>query len=682
MTISKKNTKAIRGLKKILPVNKAALLVLGLCLGLSIPLSAGTGVMPGEVITGQNSTIDTLNSPAYIYDGNDLGFTYTKKKTSFRVWTPVSSEVKVLIYETAEGEKHKTLKLKKDVKGTWAGEMKGDLNGNYYLYEVTINGKVNRTPDPYSKGLSANSKRSLIFDVRNTDPIGWGSQKIAPFKEFTDAVIYEVHVRDFSIHENSGMKNKGKYLAFTETGTKGPDGEKTGIEHIKELGVTHVHLLPVYDFGSIDEKGPKDQYNWGYDPMFFNVPEGSYASTPDGEARIKEFKQMVMSLHNNGLRVVMDVVYNHTFRTGVSAFDILVPKFYYRVREDGSYSDASACNNEVATEKPMVRNFILSSLKYWMSEYKIDGFRFDLLGIYDTETMALIVKELRKIDPSVLLYGEPWAPGSSPIPESLRVMKGSQRNLGFAVFNDNIRDAIKGDTQGERPGFVQGVLTEKRSVIRGIEGSINDFTARPDETINYVSAHDDLCLWDKLIKSSPGAAEDEITKMSKLANGIVLTSQGIPFLHAGEEYARTKKGEHNTHNKSDEFNQYVYSNKVKYKGLFDYYRGLIQMRKQHPAFRMTTAEMVKEKLEFFNTPDGTIGYRLKDNANKDSWKNIIVLFNGNKTDCQITLPLEDNWNVAVDDDEAGCTPVKTGTSMIKGNKVSLKASSMMVLYNE
>lgn len=622
-----------------------------------------------------------LDDQDYIYNGNDLGFTYSPLKTSFKVWTPVASEVRILLFKSPQGDEFATHVLARDAKGTWSVTIPGDLNNSYYLYEVIIDGKLKRTPDPYSTGLSMNSTRSLIFDLKATNPQGWDTQKRSDFRNMTDAVIYEVHVRDFSINKNSGIRNKGKYLAFTETGTRGPNGEKTGVDHLKELGVTHVHLLPVYDFGSVDESR-SDQYNWGYDPMFYNVPEGSYATDPNGDTRIREFKRMVQGLHNNGLRVVMDVVYNHTHTIGSSAFDVLVPGYYYRFDAEGRYSDASGCGNEIATEKPMVRSFILNSLKYWMKEYKIDGFRFDLLGAFDVETARQIVNELRAADPSVLLYGEPWAPGRSPMPESMRVIKGNQKNLGLAVFNDNIRDAIKGDTQGTRPGFVQGVLSDKEAVKRGIEGSINDFTAQPTETINYVASHDDLCLWDKLIKTSPGSSESEIMKMSMLSNGIIFTSQGISFLHGGEDFARTKKGNPNTFQAGDEFNQFIYSNKTKYRNLFRYYQGLIKLRRNHPAFRMTSAGMIRKNLSFFDSPEGTIGFMIKNNANNDTWSRITVLYNTNKTPVRITLPVQANWTVVVDDDEAGINPVRTGTSRVRSNSVELKPVSMMVMYSK
>lgn len=615
------------------------------------------------------------------YKKDDLGPHYSERMSTFRVWAPLADEVDIIVYESNRDSSGTLTKMDRGENGTWVAVIKGDLANKYYVYRVKKDGKEKTTADPYSTALSKNSRRSLILDMKSTDPEGWQSQKIPELEKTTDAIIYEVHVRDFSVDENSGMHNKGKYLAFAENGTQGPDGEKTGVEHLKELGITHVQLLPVYDFGSVDENR-SDAYSWGYDPEFFNVPEGSYSTDPDNSSRITEFKKMVMNLHNNGIGVIMDVVYNHTFRTGVSAFDILAPEYFYRLDSAGNYSNASGCGNEMATEKPMVRSFILNSLKHWLREYKIDGFRFDLLGAVDLETMKQIVNELRSINPQIIIYGEPWAPGTTPLKDNERILKGNQRNLGFAVFNDNIRDAIKGDTQGSRPGFVQGVDTLKASVMSGIEGSINDFTDSPAETINYVSCHDDLCHWDKLFKSSAGADTADIIRMSKLSNGIVLTSQGIAFLHGGEEFARTKYGEHNTFNKGDKYNKFIYSNKLKYPELFSYYKGLVELRKNHPSFRLTSADEVRKTLSFFNTPEGTIGYMLDNTNNSDKWKKIIVLYNANRQSENIVLPHSGSWKVAVNEIEAGDRQVQKGTQVVKGGNAEVAAVSMMVLYSE
>jgi pullulanase len=619
-------------------------------------------------------------------DSEEMGFIYSPSKTSFSVWAQDVRSMNLLLYDSPEGDKVRKFPMSKTGAGIWFVTVKEDLKNFYYLYEVGRKGKIFTTPDPCSKCLSANSKRSLIFDSKETDPKGWEKDIYPKTKEskvycknYTDAVIYETHLRDFSINKDSGIKNKGKYLAFTETGTKTPDGFSTGIDHLKELGITHVQLLPVYDFGSVDETKP-DDYNWGYDPLFYNSPEGSYSTNPNGLERVKEFKQMVMSLHNNGIGVIMDVVYNHTFDAATSAFDILAPKYYYRMDAKGKYSSASGCGNEIATEKPLVRQFIIESLKYWMREYKIDGFRFDLMGCFDTETVKEISKELKKINPDIILYGEPWAPGSSPIPEKLRLVKGNQRGTGFAVFNDNIRNAVKGDTQGSLPGFVQGDSTNKTQVEKGIEGSINDFTDSPLESLNYVSCHDDLCLWDKLKKSSPESDVSELKKMSKLANGIVLTSQGIGFLWEGEEFARSKMGEPNTFNMGDKYNELDYTRKKEFGDLFEYYRGLVALRKAHPAFRMTSAAEIKKHLSFISAPEKVIAYSIAGNANGDEWKEIIVIYNSDKKSRRIELPDYGKWNVAVNQEAAGPDKVSKGIAELSGKFVTVPGVSMYVLY--
>lgn len=616
----------------------------------------------------------------FCYTGNDLGFTYSNQETKFRVWAPGLSEVKILLYDSPTANEAQRYQLTKDIQGTWYGKITGDLNGKYYLYEVVQNDQILQTPDPYSRGLAANGSRSLIFDPEIINPPGWSDQTRPQFSAPTDAVIYETHIRDFSRHPNSGIRNKGKYLAFTETNTQESGGEKTGLAHLLELGITHVHLMPIYDFGSVNELNDQE-YNWGYDPMYYNVPEGSYATNPDGIARLREVKEMMLSLHQNGLRVIMDVVYNHTYNTISSAFDVLVPQFYYRLNSDGSYSNASGCGNEIASEKFMVRKFILDSLKYWVKEYQIDGFRFDLLGVLDIKTMTQIVTELREIEPSLIFYGEPWRAGDTPLEPALHIWKGRQKGLGFAVFNDHFRDAIKGDLRGSRWGFVQGASCEWENIKRGIQGAINDFAAAPTEAVNYVSAHDDLCLWDKLVKSCPGMADAQLMQLSKLANGIILTSQGIAFLHGGEEFGRTKSGHPNTYNAGDDINQYDYRRKGIYRELFEYYAGLISLRREHPAFRMTTAELVRKHLRFLTTPEHSIGFILGDFANGDSWEKIVVIFNCKNQAQVMRLPETATWIIVANEYEAGVNPVVSEEATFNGKEITLPPYSMKILHN-
>lgn len=622
---------------------------------------------------------EAINDQAYYYDGDDLGFTYTPAATAFRVWTPVATEVRLLLFNGPNDPNCTKHQMNHDRNGTWYLSLSGDLAGKYYLFEVKIYDQWFQTPDPYSKGLSANSKRSMVLNMQATNPPGFEDHFRPEFNRFTDAIIYETHVRDLTVHPLSGIRNKGKFLAFTETDTRGPAGEKTGLAHLKELGVTHVHLLPIADFDRVDET--KDTgYNWGYDPEFYNVPEGSYATNPNDDSRVRELKQLIMTLHQNGLRLVMDMVYNHTSNVGTSAFDILVPRFFYRMDPQGNYASASGCGNELATERPMVRKFILDSLKFWVREYKVDGFRFDLLGIYDMETIKAMIKMLHDLNPSLLLYAEPWAAGLVRLPEEMLFYKGRQRYTGLAVFNDNFRNAVKGDSSGSWPGYVQGRVEERGAVIKGLMGAIEDFAALPCESVNYVSAHDDLCLWDKLIKSEPEASEEERIRMSQLANGIILVAQGTAFLHGGEEFARTKKGIRDTVRSGDEVNQYDYTRKIKYDQLFRFYKGMIALRRQHPAFRMNTPEQIRKNLRFFPTSQGTIGFMLENGANGDSWKNIIVLINPNRFAVGVNLPISGPWTVVVNENEAGVTPVVSGISRISNNWLEIPPIAMMVMH--
>ena len=419
----------------------------GFCLAYSILFSA----------KAQKSIYDSYP----VYKGNDLGLTYSPKQSIFRIWSPTAEKAQIVFYKNGDGGEPTVLQECKDLNGTWIAKVPGDMKGKFYAFKVMINGKwLNEVPDPYAKAVGVNGKRAMVVDLKETNPAGWEKDKSPFFKNKTDAILYELHVRDASIAENSGIKNKGKFLGLTETGTKNAEGLSTGLDHIKELGVTHVHLLPSFDFNSVDESKPdKPQYNWGYDPLNYNVPEGSYSTNPyDGVTRIKEFKQMVQAFHQNGLRVVMDVVYNHTGLTEDSNFNQLVPGYYYRQTKDGKFSNATACGNETASERPMMRKFMLESVLYWVKEYHIDGFRFDLMGVHDIETMNLISKELHKIKPDILLYGEGWTAGSSPLPDSLRALKKYAYKLDrIAVFSDDIRDGIKGSVfEHEDKGFASG----------------------------------------------------------------------------------------------------------------------------------------------------------------------------------------------------------------------------------
>jgi len=630
-----------------------------------------------------------------VYKGNDLGLTYSKKQSTFRIWAPTAEKVQLIFYNRGDDHIDTGLfDMDKGADGTWVKKIARDLEGKFYVFKVQVNGKwLNEVPDPYAKAVGINGKRALVVDRKNTNPPGWEKDKSPVFKNKTDAILYELHVRDASINENAGIKNRGKYLGLTETGTKNQDGLSTGLDHIKELGVTHVHLLPVYDFYSIDEsKLDKPQYNWGYDPVNYNVPDGSFSTNPyDGVTRIKEFKQMVQAFHQNGLRVVMDVVYNHTRLTEESNFNQLVPGYYYRQTADGKFSNATACGNETASERYMMRKFMLESVLYWVNEYHIDGFRFDLMGVHDIETMNLISKELHKIKPDILLYGEGWTAGSSPFPDSLRAIKKYAYKLDrIAVFSDDIRDGIKGSVfEHTDKGFVSGKPGMEESIKFGIVASCKHpqvdyakvnyskapYSAQPWNTITYCECHDNHVLWDKLAISASTIKESSRIQMQMLALSIVLTSQGIPFLHAGTEFLRTKKGVENSFESPDSINAIDWSLKTANPYLVDYVRKLIRMRKDHPAFRMTTASQIEKEINFLhNQPNGIIAYTINGVNLKDSWKKIIVFLNGTMGRRTVTLPAG-KWKTAIWDNYFG-----NGVDM--EGKFYLDSFSCTVLFQE
>ncbi|MFW6007524.1 MAG: type I pullulanase, partial [Halanaerobiales bacterium] len=434
-----------------------------------------------------------LNHINYYYPGKDLGVICTEEKTQFKIWAPIAKNVEVFIFENEEKpEKAGRYELKKDLKGTWVLELDKNLEGKYYIFRLYYNNKYYDTIDPYARAVGTNSKAGLIVNLEKTNPDGWKNDQRVKIDSPVDAVIYELHVKDFSTSRASGMKNRGKYLAFTEEATTTPDGYKTGIDHLKELGITHVHLLPVFDFASVDDENPND-YNWGYDPYYYNTPEGSFASDPSDDSRIKELKKMIKKLHDNDIGVIMDVVYNHTYYTEGSCFQLTAPGYFYRTYKC-EFANGSGCGNEIATERPMVRKFIVDSVTYWAREYHIDGFRFDLMGLIDRETMSQVEEVLHNIDSSILIYGEPWYALPPSLDSSKQIFKGVQKGMNIAVFNDNFRGAIKGDNDEAGKGFVSGashcVESIKRVVVGGINYSneIKDFTSSPKEAINYVSS--------------------------------------------------------------------------------------------------------------------------------------------------------------------------------------------------
>lgn len=591
-----------------------------------------------------------------VYKGNELGLTYTPKESMFRIWAPTAEKAELLLYKEGKGgDPVNTFSLQKSANGTWTLLLAGDKKGLFYTFRVMVNNQWNNeVPDPYAKAVGVNGKRAMVVDLGETNPFGWDNDISPGFKNPTDAIIYELHVRDASIAANSGIKNKGNFLGLTEKGTKNAEGLSTGLDHLKELGVTHIHLLPCYDFNSIDETNAEEKYNWGYDPLNYNVPEGSYSTNPyDGITRIKEFKQLIKTFHENGLRVIMDVVYNHTALTETSNFNQLVPGYYYRQTKDGKFSNASACGNETASERPMMRKFILESMKYWVQEYHVDGFRIDLMGIHDIETMNLISRELHKIKPDILLYGEGWTAGTSPLPDSLKALKANASKLDrIAVFSDDIRDGIKGSVfEHEDKGFASGKPGMEESVKFGIVASCKHpqvdynkvnyskkpYSAEPWQTVTYCECHDNHSLWDKLAISANDASEAQREEMHKLALSIVITSQGISFLHAGTEFLRSKKGVENSFESPDSINEIDWSLKTKNINVFEYVKALIKMRKAHPAFRMNSAKQIADNIKFLDAlPPGVIAYSINGAAVGDTWKKIFVAFNGTGKEMSIT----------------------------------------------
>lgn len=629
------------------------------------------------------------------YSGTDLELNVDSNGTHFSLWSPEAEAAEVLLYHTGRNTpSYQTLPMSKGSNGVWRAAVAQQLYGKYYTFRIKYNGKwLAETPGVWAKAVGPNGQRAAIIDFDSTNPEGWATDKGPELKNLTDAVIYEMHHRDFSIDPSSGIVNKGKFLALTEQQTKSVLGDKTGIDHLKELGVTHVHILPSYDYNSVDETNlPANQYNWGYDPYNYNTPEGSYSTNPsDPSTRIKEMKEMVKALHDAGIGVIMDVVYNHTANNDDSNFSLTAPGYYYRHRPDGTYSNASGCGNETASERQQMRNFIINSTKYWAGEYHIDGFRFDLMAIHDIETMNQVAAELKKINPSILIYGEGWTAGDSPLPVENRAMKENVSKMeGIAVFSDDIRDAIKGHySRAEGRGFVTGKPGNEETVKIGIVASTAHpqvdyskgnnskfaYATSPEMIINYVSCHDDLTLTDKLVKSMPGSTEAERQRAARLAQTIVFTSQGTPLMFAGEEIFRDKRGVQNSYKSPDSINAIDWTLKHKNADQFEYYKQLINLRKQHPAFRMTTANEIANHIAFDKIAlDNVISYSIKDNANGDEWEEIKLVFNGNNTPVTVSVPKGD-WTIIAEDGHLNTE----GLGLSKGGRITVPPTSALIL---
>lgn len=612
---------------------------------------------------------------------------YSPKSTTFSLTTsPDVKKVDVVISDNDSDTAQQLVKSMKRVgAGKWKLTVKNDLKGKYYVFSVYNQAQPDHTPGVFAKAVGVNGKRGAIVDLKDTDPDGWADDVRPELKNPCDLIIYEMHHRDFSMDMSSGIKNKGKFLALTEP---------AAISHLRRLGVNAVHILPSFDFASIDESKPDvAQYNWGYDPLNYNVPEGSYSTNAaDPKARIREFKQMVQALHKAGIRVILDVVYNHTFDINGSNFQKTYPDYFFRKNAEGKYSDGSGCGNETASDKELMREFMKESVAYWVNEYHIDGFRFDLMGVHDIETMNEIHDVVAQIDPTIYIYGEGWSAGSCAYPQDKLATKANTCELnGIGAFSDDMRDALRGpfsdDTKG---GFLAGVPGQEESIKFGIAGAISHpqidmtkvnyskvpWTNEPSQMVAYVSCHDDMCLTDRLRSSIPYIGDDELIRLDLLAQTAVLTSQGVPFILSGEEMLRDKKGVHNSFRSPDSINRLDWNNLKRYPQVFDYYAGLISLRKQHPAFRMGSADEVRKNLCFLEAPEGVVAYQLKNNAGGDSWKNIIVVLNSQKTPQTVDVP-ENTYTMVVANGKVDTN----GIGLLSGKTLTVAPQSALIVHD-
>lgn len=629
----------------------------------------------------------------YTYDGDDLGATWSKDSTTFRVWAPTSEKVMLNLYETGDPddkEPKESIEMNADKNGTWVAKVDGDLNGTYYTYSSTIDGSTKEACDPYARTTGVNGQRAMVINLEETNPDGWDKDTNPHAGEsINDAIIYELQMRDLSADKSSGIKNVGKFLEMTETGTKTKDGISTGIDHIKELGVTHVHLLPIYDFGSVDEGNDQSNlYNWGYDPVNYNVPEGSYSTDPhNGDVRVKEAKQMIKSMHDNGLSVVMDVVYNHVMSADDFCINKLVPGYFSRINEDGSYSNGSGCGNDTASERNMVRKYIVDSVCYWADEYHMDGFRFDLVGLLDTDTINEIVEEVHKTHPDVIFYGEGWTmeTGVTKDNVTLATQVNSASTPDFAFFNDNIRDGLKGSVFDTATfGFVSGATNAEKKMADSFMAN-ESWCKEPSQIINYASCHDNNTLFDRIAGSKTTSSEEDIIKMNNLAAAFYMTAEGVPFLQAGEEMLRTKVNDDgtfnsNSYNAGDEVNSIKWDtlSDKKYADVFEYYKGLIKFRKAHPALRLSTSQDVKKYVKSVEgLGDNIVGINIKGGQKDESAKEMYLLFNANTDKAKVTIP-EGKWKVCINGQKAGVETIET----IKGGEYTMDGISALVLVKQ
>ena len=622
----------------------------------------------------------------YTYKGHDLGALWSPGKTVFRVWAPTAEKVSVKLYRSGTPEAEDLLcriQMQPGENGTWLAQRVGNLHGVYYTYEVLVDGHLTEACDPYARTTGVNGQRAMILDLSSTNPSGWDIDRNPNAgKSITDAVIYELHIRDLSSHRSSRIKNKGKFLGLTETRRKTKTGQPTGLDHIKDLGVTHVHLLPVYDYGFTDEGRKSPQYNWGYDPVNFNVPEGSYATDPfNGAVRVQEMKRMVKALHDNGLSVVMDVVYNHVYQAEEFCFNKIVPGYFSRIDGDGVYSNGSCCGNDTASERSMVRKYIVDSVKYWADEYHIDGFRFDLVGLTDTITVRKIISSVHATHPDVIFYGEGWhmdtrltKPGFS-----LATQSNAGELPGFSFFNDTIRDLLRGSIFEDRaPGFVSGGESSKDLLESNFMGAPS-WAVHPYQSVNYVSCHDNHTLFDRITLSLPDAAPEELAKRNNLAAAFTILSLGVPFFQAGEEMLRTKPSrknrfDHNSYRAPDRVNSLKWDtlDQESYQKNVAYYKGLIAFRKAHPSLRIATKEEANRKVHPIRYPNPHVTAFLVEEADKE----LLLIFNADTRTVHVPLPAG-KWDITVMNDVAGTMPLACAE-----NNVDVSALSAMALVQK
>jgi pullulanase len=655
---------------------------------------AYTGRKPAPLLPRQ-----VLTLPRYTYNGNDLGAVYSAKATSFRLWAPVASRVVLHLYRNEQGAPLKTFALRKSVGGTWLLRVKGNLRNDYYLYEVSNLGQTNRVLDPYTVGVAPNGRYCQIVDLKATDPTGWGKDHFMKIGAQTNASIYEVHVRDFSIDSNSGMKHRGKYLAFTEANTRGPGGVATGVVSLKQLGITDVELLPIQFSAFFDEVAAErttvapagsERYNWNYNPTLWDVPTAAYATTPHGTARITQVKEMVQALHRQHIGVILDLVYEHTSSPWL---DEVVPNYYYRTDYRGLSPGQSGVSNDVAAERPMVRQLIVHSVSYWLKEYHVDGVRLDQMSLLGKGTVLAIAHAARAIDPSAVVLGEGYsAQGDPGIIADTVFDFGAQKGTHVALLDTLGSDVLDGYYG---PPTAEGYATGASAAVSPITGDPNivsvasfveaaidftgkgafPFTENPDEHINLASDHDLFTLWDRLLRDP--AAPDDATRirMDELTQAIVVTSQGVPFIQGGEEFLRTKGGDGNSYESGDVVNRFDWSRKRQYLAVFRYYAGLLHLRAAHPAFRMDSPNMVRTHISFIAGPTPTtIAYELKGHANGDRWKNIVVIYNPDPASVTVKLP-PGKWTIVA-------TQGRVGTAALgaASGAVSAPGYSAMILH--